>query len=139
MDLRCKPRKDKCCIYLPEIPQTERKGPKDRRKSARRPGLRIPGLIQKIGMVNVHLAVHKHICSIGRAFDFESKGCRFESGRCTKAKECTASGKKINLLFWNMNTHESRKPTCEKVSSKCNSRRRQSLNPARKNVPKGNL
>ena len=83
MDLRCKPRKDKCCIYLTEIPQTERKGPKDRRKSARRPGLRIPGLIQKIGMVNVHLAVHKHICSIGRAFDFESKGCRFESGICS--------------------------------------------------------
>lgn len=27
------------------------------------------------------------------------------------AKECTASGKKINLLFCNMNTYESRKPT----------------------------
>ena len=79
MDLRCKPRKDKCCIYLPEIPQTERKGPKDRRKSARRPGLRIPGLIQKIGMVNVHLAVLMHVCSIGRAFESRSKGCRFES------------------------------------------------------------
>ena len=26
------------------------------------------------------------------------------------AKECTASGKKINLLFCNMNTYESRKP-----------------------------
>ena len=82
MDLRCKPRKDKCCIYLPEIPQTERKGPKDRRKSARRPGLRIPGLIQKIGMVNVHLAVLMHVCSIGRAFESRSKGCRFESGIC---------------------------------------------------------
>ena len=55
------------------------------------------------------------------------------------AKECTASGKKINLLFCEMNTHEGRKPTCEKVSSKCNSKRWQSLNPARKNVPKGNL
>ena len=74
----------------------------------------------------------------GRAFDRWSKGCRFESGIC-KAKECTASGKKINLLFCNMNTCEGRKPTREKVSSKCNSKRRQSLNPARKNVPKGNL
>ena len=27
------------------------------------------------------------------------------------AKECTASGKKINLLFCNMNTYEGRKPT----------------------------
>ena len=25
-------------------------------------------------------------------------------------KECTASGKKINLLFWNMNTYGGRKP-----------------------------
>ena len=55
------------------------------------------------------------------------------------AKVCMASGKKINLLFCNMNTCEGRKPTQEKVSSKCNSRRRQSPNPARKNVPKGNL
>ena len=30
--------------------------------------------------------------------------------KCT-AKECTASGKKINLLFCNMNTYEGRKPT----------------------------
>ena len=30
---------------------------------------------------------------------------------CSKAKECTASGKKINLLFCNMNTYEGRKPT----------------------------
>ena len=41
MDLRCELCKNKCCIYLPEVPQTERKGSKDRRKSARRPGLRI--------------------------------------------------------------------------------------------------
>jgi len=27
------------------------------------------------------------------------------------AKECTASGTKINLLFCNMNTYEGRKPT----------------------------
>ena len=85
MDLRCELSKNERCIYLPGVPQTERKGPKDRRKSARRPGLRIPGLIQKIGMVNVHLTVLMHVCSIGRAFDYESKGCRFESGRCTKA------------------------------------------------------
>ena len=82
MDLRCEPRKDKCCIYLPEVPQTERKGRKDRSESARRAGLRIPGLVQKTGMVNVHLTVLMHVCSIGRAFDYESKGCRFESGIC---------------------------------------------------------
>ena len=65
MDLRCELCRNKCCIYLPEVPQTERKGLKDRRKSARRPGLRILGLVQKTGMVNVHLVVHKHVSSIG--------------------------------------------------------------------------
>ena len=84
MDLRCELSKNKCCIYLPEVPQTERKGRKDRRKSARRPGLRILGLVQKTGMVNVHLTVLMHVCSIGRAFDYESKGCRFESGICSQ-------------------------------------------------------
>ena len=65
--------------------------------------------------------------------------CAGSNPAYAKAKECTASGKKINLLFCNMNTYEGRKPTYEKVSSKCNSKRRQSLNPARKTVPKGNL
>ena len=64
MDLWCELCKNKCCIYLPEVPQTERKGLKDRRKSARRPGLRIPGLVQKTGMVHVHLTVHKHFSSM---------------------------------------------------------------------------
>ena len=82
MDLWCEFCKNKCCIYLPQVSQTERKGPKDRSKSARRAGLRILGPVQKTGMVNVHLVVHKHVCSIGRAFDYESKGCRFESGIC---------------------------------------------------------
>ena len=59
MDLRCELCKNKCCIYLPGVPQTERKGRKDRRESARRTGLRILGLVQKTGMVNVHLVVHK--------------------------------------------------------------------------------
>lgn len=108
MDLWCEFRKNKCCIYLPEAPQTERKGPRDRRASARRAGLRIPGPVQKTGMVNVHLVVHKHQLN-GRALEFPIKKCWFDSGM--QAKECTASGMKINLLFCNMNTHESRKPT----------------------------
>ena len=58
MDLRCELCKDKCCIYLPEVPQTERKGRKDRRESARRTGLRNLGLVQKTGRINVHLVVH---------------------------------------------------------------------------------
>ena len=59
MDLRCELRNNKCCIYLPEVSQTERKGRKDRSESARRTGLRIPGPVQKTGMVNVHLVVQK--------------------------------------------------------------------------------
>ena len=59
MDLRCELCKNKCCIYLPEVPQTERKGRKDRRESARRTGLRSLGLVQKTGRSNVHLVVHK--------------------------------------------------------------------------------
>ena len=82
MDLRCEPRKDKCCIYLPEVPQTERKGRKDRRKSAQ--------LVE-------HLTMNRRVAGSNPAY--------------AAAKECTASGKKINLLFCNMNTYESRKPT----------------------------
>ena len=59
---------------LPEVPQTERKGRKDRRASARRAGLRILGLAQKAGMVHVHLVVHKTYKLNGRAFEFQSKG-----------------------------------------------------------------
>ena len=110
MDLRCEPRKDKCCIYLPEVPQTERKGRKDRRKSARRPGLRILGLVQKTGMVNVHLVVHKHVSPMAGQLTLTQQGAG-SSPAYAAAKECTASGKKINLLFCNMNTYESRKPT----------------------------
>ena len=58
MDLRCELCKNKCCIYLPEVSQTERKGRKDRRESARRTGLRNLGLVQKTGRINVHLVVH---------------------------------------------------------------------------------
>ena len=58
MDLRCELCKNKCCIYLPEVSQTERKGRMDRRESARRPGLRNLGLVQKTGRINVHLVVH---------------------------------------------------------------------------------
>ena len=58
MDLRCELCKNKCCIYLLEVSQTERKGRKDRRESARRTGLRNLGLVQKTGRINVHLVVH---------------------------------------------------------------------------------
>ena len=138
MDLWCELRKSKCCIYLPQVSQTERKGQQDRSESARRAGLRIPGPVQKAGMVNVHLAVHTSMLAhLAERMtpDYQAAG----SSPAYAAKECTASGKKINLLFCKMNTHESRKQTCERVSSKCNSKRRQSPNPARKNVPKGNL
>ena len=84
MDLRCELCENKCCIYLPGVPQTERKGRKDRRESARRTGLRNPGLVQKTGMVNVHLAVHKHVSSFGRADAPKALGSRFESGICSQ-------------------------------------------------------
>ena len=84
MDLRCELCKNKCCIYLPEVPQTERKELKDRRKSARRPGLRILGPAQKAGMGNVHLVVHKHFSSIWMSVSLGSKRCRFESGKCSQ-------------------------------------------------------
>ena len=61
MDLWCEFRKNKCCIYLPQVSQTERKGLKDRSKSARRAGLRILGPVQKTGMGNVHLVVQNGI------------------------------------------------------------------------------
>ena len=58
---RCELRNSECFGNLEEAPQTERKGTPKRRESARRTGLRILGLIQKIGMVNVHLVVHNYI------------------------------------------------------------------------------
>ena len=73
MDLRCELCKNKCCIYLPEVPQTERKGWKDRSKSARRAGLRILGPVQKAGMGNVHLVVHKHFSSMAEHLSLKRK------------------------------------------------------------------
>ena len=74
MDLRCELCKNKCCIYLPEVPQTERKGRKDRSKSARRAGLRILGPVQKAGMGNVHLVVHKwHFSSMVEQLSLKRK------------------------------------------------------------------
>ncbi len=109
MDLRCELRNSKCCIYLPEVPQTERKGQKDRRESARRTGLRSLGLVQKTGRSNVHLVVHNILAQLVEHWNsnLEVVG----SSPTSAAKECTASGKKINLLFCNMNTYEGRKPT----------------------------
>ena len=99
MDLRCEFRKNKCCIYLPEVPQTERKGRKDGSESARRAGLRLLGPVQKTGMDNVHLVVHKHFRSMVELQTFNLiMSVRFRQVH-TQAKECTASGKKINLLF----------------------------------------
>ena len=60
MDLWCEFCKNECCIYLPVVPQTERKGRMDRRTFARRAGLRMLGLAQNAGMEHVHLVVHKH-------------------------------------------------------------------------------
>ena len=54
---RCELRNSECFGNLEEAPQTERKGTPKRRESARRTGLRILGLAQKVGMVNVHLVV----------------------------------------------------------------------------------
>ena len=86
MDLRCEFRKNKCCIYLPGVPQTERKERKDRRASARRAGLRILGLVQKTGMVNVHLADHTTYQLNGWAFDDSRERCRFDSGICIRQR-----------------------------------------------------
>ena len=74
MDLWYEFCKNECCIYLPEVPQTERKGRKDRSESARRTGLRILGLIQKIGMVNVHLVVHNGILAQWSSICLLNKG-----------------------------------------------------------------
>ena len=74
MDLRCEPGKGKCCIYLPGVPQTERKGRKDRRESARRTGLRIPGPVQKTGMDDVHLVVHNGILAQWSSICLLNKG-----------------------------------------------------------------
>ena len=109
MVLRCKLRNNECCINLPGVPQTERKGRKDRSKSARRAGLRIPGPVQKTGMENVHLVVHKHLSSTVEYLSLTQMVVG--SIPASAAKECAASGKKINLLFCNMNTQEGRKPT----------------------------
>ena len=79
MEVWCELSKNKCCTDLSGISQTERKGWPIRSKSARRAGLRTLGLTQKVGMANV------------------------------PAKVCMASGKKINLLFCDMNTYQDRK------------------------------
>ena len=72
---------------------------KDRRESARRPGLRKLGLAQKAGMVNVHLAVLSHFSSIGRAFVSKTKGCRFEPGNCDHYRQSVYGFRKENQLI----------------------------------------
>ena len=88
MDIRCELCKNKCCIYLPEVPQTERKGRKDRSKSARRAGLRILGPVQKAGMGNVHLVVQNGILAQWSSVCLSNKSCRFESDRCFHKPKC---------------------------------------------------
>lgn len=107
---RCELRNSECFGNLQEAPQTERKGTPKRRESARRTGLRILGLIQKIGMVNVHLVVHNYILAhlVEHSTALEKVPVRFR--QMYPAKECTASGKKIHLLFCNMNTYGGCKP-----------------------------
>ena len=83
---RCELRNSECFGNLEEAPQTERKGTPKRRESARRTGLRILGLIQKIGMVNVHLVVHNYILAHLVEHSTPLKRCRFDSGRCIQPK-----------------------------------------------------
>ena len=109
MVLWCELRNSKCFGNLEEAPQTERKGTPKRSESARRTGLRILGLIQKIGMVNVHLVVLNILAHFGRALFFQNKRVGSIPANVS-AKVCTASGKKIQLLFCNMNTYGGRKP-----------------------------
>ena len=70
---RCELRNSECFGNLQEAPQTERKGTPKRRESARRTGLRILGLAQKAGMVNVHLVVLNILAHFGRALFFQNK------------------------------------------------------------------
>ena len=104
----CELRNSKCSRNLEEAPQTERKGTPKRRESARRTGLRILGLIQKIGMVNVHLVV-LNILAHWESVSYQDKVVGSIPANVS-AKVCTASGKKIHLLFCNMNTYGGRKP-----------------------------
>lgn len=105
----CELRNSKCFGNPEEDPQTERKGTPKGRESARRSGLRILGLIQKIGMVNVHLVVLNILAHFGRALFFQNKRAGSIPANVS-AKVCTASGKTIHLLFCNMNTYGGRKP-----------------------------
>ena len=99
MEAWCKLCNSKCCADLPGVSQTERKGRSVRSESARRAGLRILGLTQKVGMVNVHLVVHNYILAhlVEHSKSIEKVSVRFR--QMYPAKECTASGKKIHLLF----------------------------------------
>ena len=69
----CELRNSECFGNLEEAPQTERKGTPKRRESARRTGLRILGLAQKAGMVNVHLVVLNILAHFGRALSLRDK------------------------------------------------------------------
>lgn len=105
---RCELRNSECFGNLQEAPQTERKGTPKRRESARRTGLRILGLIQKIGMVNVHLVVRNILAHFGRALSFQDK--RAGSSPADVSQSVYGFRKKIHLLFCNMNTYGGRKP-----------------------------
>lgn len=108
MDIGCEPRNGECWMDLQEAPQTERKGTPKRRESARRTGLRILGPIQKIGMVNVHLVVHKHLAHLVERRVIPRRRRRFNSG--SVSQRVYGFRKKIHLLFCNMNTCGGRKP-----------------------------
>ena len=85
MVLWCELRNSKCFGNLEEAPQTERKGTPKRRESARRTGLRILGLAQKAGMVNVHLVVLNILAHWVEHY-LPSKSSRFDSGKCVQPK-----------------------------------------------------
>ena len=56
-----------------------------------------------------------------------------------KSKSVYDYVEKNNLLFWNMNTYESRKDEYEKSTIKCNRNSPQTVNLARDDVLKGIL
>lgn len=85
MVLWCELRNSKCFGNLEEAPQTERKGTPKRSESARRTGLRILGLAQKAGMVNVHLVVLNILAHWVEHY-LPSKSSRFDSGKCVQPK-----------------------------------------------------
>lgn len=100
------------------------------------------GSTQKVEMFKriPRLPVKSYTSLIGKAIVLRNYGVMVRFHRVEMiSKSVCDSMSTTNLSICNMVAYESRKETYEKVSSRCNSNRPQSVNPARKNVPKGNL